>query len=120
MSMDGRGRVVDTIFQERLWRSVKDEEVYVHAYDSVNTATHRIGNYVDLDNKRRLHEALGYVPPAEIDHNASYNACQQGGVKGNLNIMIFCLDNPGHLNLMYKDHVVKRVYSSHLLKQAWE
>ena len=40
---------------------------------------------------------MGYVPPAEIYHNASYNACQQGGVKGNLNIMIFCLDNPGHL-----------------------
>lgn len=71
MSMDGRGRVFDNIFQERLWRSVKYEEVYVHEYDSVKTATHRIGNYVDLYNNRRLHEALGYVPPAEIYHNAS-------------------------------------------------
>ena len=71
MSMDGRGRVFDNIFQERLWRSVKDEEVYVHEYDSVKPATHRIGNYVDLYNNRRLHEAVGDVPPAEIYHNAS-------------------------------------------------
>jgi len=71
ISMDGRGRVFDNIFTERLWRSVKYEEVYVNEYDSVKTATDRIDAYFDLYNNRRLHEALGYVPPAEIYHNAS-------------------------------------------------
>jgi len=66
ISMDGRGRVFDNIFNERLWRSVKYEEVYLHEYTTVAMATEHLGAYFDVYNHRRLHSALGYVPPAEI------------------------------------------------------
>lgn len=66
ISMDGRGRVYDNIFIERLWRSVKQEEVYVHDYDSVKMATTRIDDYFERYNSRRLHQALDYATPAEI------------------------------------------------------
>ena len=66
ISMDGRGRVYDNIFIERLWRSLKQEEVYAHDYDSVQTAKHRIAHYFDLYNYRRGHQSLEYATPAEI------------------------------------------------------
>ena len=68
ISMDGRGRVFDNIFIERLWRSLKQEEVYPHQYESVPTAIHRIGEYFELYNERRVHQSLGYATPAEIYH----------------------------------------------------
>jgi putative transposase len=52
ISMDGRGRVYDNIFIERLWRSVKYEEVYLHDYESVRTARIRLGHYFDYYNRR--------------------------------------------------------------------
>lgn len=66
ISMDGRGRAYDNIFIERLWRSLKQEEVYPHNYESVQTAIHRIGEYFTLYNERRGHQSLGYATPAEI------------------------------------------------------
>jgi putative transposase len=75
ISMDGRGRVFDNIFNERLWRSVKYEEVYLHEYETVKMATERLGAYFDLYNHRRLHSALGYIPPAEVYFKGS----KQGG-----------------------------------------
>jgi putative transposase len=66
ISMDGRGRVFDNIFVERLWRSVKYEEVYVHDYDSVPTAWHRLNQYFQFYNHERLHQALGYRTPAAV------------------------------------------------------
>jgi putative transposase len=56
-SMDGQGRWRDNVFVERLWRSVKYEEVYLKAYDSVSTACKGIGQYIDFYNARRPHQA---------------------------------------------------------------
>jgi putative transposase len=66
ISMDGRGRVYDNIFIERLWRSVKYEEVYLNDYGSVKTAHTRLGSYFDYYNAERPHQALDYKTPAEV------------------------------------------------------
>ena len=66
ISMDGRGRFADNIFVERLWRSVKYEEVYIRAYESVAQARHGIGAYFEFYNHQRLHQALGYRTPRQV------------------------------------------------------
>lgn len=70
VSMDGRGRVYDNIFIERLWRSVKYEEVYLHDYGDVPQAYQRLGAYFAQYNDERLHENLGYRTPAEVHFGA--------------------------------------------------
>lgn len=69
ISMDGRGRVFDNIFVERLWRSLKYEEVYLKSYQNVREAKQEIGRYLAFYNQKRLHQALGYQTPAEIYHD---------------------------------------------------
>jgi putative transposase len=64
--MDGRGRVFDNIFIERLWRTVKSEEVYIHSYDTVRDAVYGLTRYFRLYNYERLHESLGYKTPHEV------------------------------------------------------
>jgi putative transposase len=64
--MDGRGRVFDNIFVERLWRSVKYEEVYLHSYQTVSEARHGLTRYFLFYNTERPHESLGYQTPYEI------------------------------------------------------
>jgi putative transposase len=64
ISMDGKGRCLDNVFVERLWRSVKYEEVYLHAYENVAEARGGIGRYLDFYNDERPHQALGYQTPA--------------------------------------------------------
>lgn len=66
ISMDGRGRLYDNIFVERLWRTVKYEEVYLHDYRTIQEARDRLGQYFHFYNKERLHEALGYRRPHEV------------------------------------------------------
>ena len=66
ISMDGRGRVFDNIFVERLWRTVKVEEVYLQDYQTVAEATLSLGRYFAFYNHKRLHQALGYRTPAEV------------------------------------------------------
>jgi putative transposase len=66
ISMDGRGRALDNVFVERLWRSVKYEEVYLKGYESVPTAIASLGAYFRFYNEERLHQALGYRPPAAV------------------------------------------------------
>ena len=66
ISMDGRGRVFDNIFVERLWRSVKYEEVYLQQYQTVHDARNGLTNYFIFYNMERLHESLGYRTPYEI------------------------------------------------------
>jgi putative transposase len=66
ISMDGRGRALDHVFIERLWRSVKQEEVYLRDYQSVGDARHGLAQYVGFDNEERLHQALGYRTPAMV------------------------------------------------------
>lgn len=63
ISMDGKGRWIDNVFVERLWRSVKYEEVYLHAYDSVAAATTGIANYLIFFNTRRPHSSLAAQTP---------------------------------------------------------
>lgn len=65
ISMDGKGAWRDNVFVERLWRSVKYEEVYLHAYDSVSAARAGIGRYLDLYNRRRPHSSLDDQTPDE-------------------------------------------------------
>jgi putative transposase len=66
VSMDGRGRYFDNIFVERLWRTVKYEEVYLHAYNSPAEARASLAAYFRFYNEERLHQALGYQTPAEV------------------------------------------------------
>jgi len=63
ISMDGKGRCIDNIFVERLWRSLKYEDVYLHAYDSPHEARVGIGRYFKFYNLERPHQALGYQTP---------------------------------------------------------
>src|SRR5436190_21680609 len=66
ISMDGKGRCMDNIFVERLWRSLKYEEVYLHAYASVAEAKTGIGAWLDFYNTERQHQSLGYRTPRQI------------------------------------------------------
>lgn len=66
LSMDGRGRAYDNIFIERLWRTVKYENVYPTGYGSARDAEVGLNAYLRYYNDRRLHSALGNVPPAEV------------------------------------------------------
>lgn len=66
ISMDGRGRAMDNIFTERLWRTVKYEEVYLKDYQSPREARQSLTEYFDFYNQGRLHQSLGYKTPAEI------------------------------------------------------
>ncbi len=58
LSMDGKGSWRDNVFVERVWRSIKYEEVYLKAYESVSHARHSIGDYIDLYNRKRPHSSL--------------------------------------------------------------
>ena len=61
--MDGRGAWRDNVFVERLWRTVKYEEVYLRAYESVSEARSAIGRYLDFHNAARPHSSLGGQTP---------------------------------------------------------
>jgi putative transposase len=66
ISHDGKGRAYDNIFVERLWRSVKYEEVYLKSYNSVSDAIQNLDAYFQFYNQQRLHQSLDYRPPAVI------------------------------------------------------
>ncbi len=66
ISMDGRGRWADNVFVERLWRSLKYEHVYLHAYESVGEARDKIGRYFEFYNARRPHSSLGAQTPDQV------------------------------------------------------
>ena len=73
ISMDGRGRAFDNIFSERLWRSVKYEEVYIKNYQVYIDAKNGLGNYFPFYNNRRYHQSLEYRTPYEAHYNISKN-----------------------------------------------
>ena len=73
ISMDGKGRFLDNIFIERLWRSLKYEEVYIKAYGSVAEARQGIGGWLGFYNEKRPHQALDYRTPRAV-HEAA--ACE--------------------------------------------
>ena len=103
ISMDGKGRVFDNIFIERLWRTVKVEEVYLRDYQTVTEAAYSLGRYFEFYNNKRLHQALGYRTPAEVYDAAvgtpvalrapSVPTALTYGGESILNSTIFCLDN---------------------------
>jgi len=66
ISMDGKGRALDNIFTERLWRTVKYEEVYLKEYASPNDARNSLTAYFEFYNTKRLHQSLAYQTPAQI------------------------------------------------------
>ncbi len=66
ISMDGRGRWMDNVFIERLWRTIKYEEIYLRAYDTATEARTRIDRYLAFYNSRRTHQALGRLTPDEV------------------------------------------------------
>ena len=66
ISMDSKGRALDNIFTERLWRTVKYEEVYLHDYTSPKEARSQLSNYFEFYNQKRLHQSLDYRTPAEV------------------------------------------------------
>lgn len=72
ISMDSKGRALDNIFTERLWRTVKYEEVYLHDYTSPREARHQLSEYFEFYNQRRLHQSLDYHTPAEVYSTGKY------------------------------------------------
>lgn len=70
VSMDGKGRWVDNVFVERLWKSVKYEEVYLHAYDSVSQAREGLHRYFKFYNERRPHSSLDGKTPNSVYFNS--------------------------------------------------
>jgi putative transposase len=103
ISMDGKGRVFDNIFIERLWRTVKVEEVYLRDYQTIAEARYYLGRYFEFYNNERLHQALGYRSPAEVYGVAvgtpvalrapSVPTAVLTGDESTLKEPIFCLDN---------------------------
>jgi len=103
ISMDGKGRVFDNIFVERLWRTVKVEEVYMRDYQTVAEATYHLSRYFEFYNNERLHQALGYRTPAEVYGVAvgtpvalrapSVPTALTSSNESTLKEPIFCLDN---------------------------
>ena len=75
VSMDGRGRCMDNVFVERLWRSIKYEEVYLKAYQNGTEASKGIGAYLAFYNQERPHPALGYRSPGQVSQAVSPQRC---------------------------------------------
>jgi transposase InsO family protein len=95
--------VFDNIFIERLWRTIKVEEVYLRDYETVAEARYYLCRYFELYNNKRLHQALGYRTPAEVYGVAVGTpvallapfvpTALTYGDESTLNTSIFCLDN---------------------------
>jgi len=98
ISMDGRGRAMDNVFTERLWRSVKYEEVYLHDYGTVSEAKQGIGNYIAFYNQERPHQSLNYKTPAEMYFDSNNQNKRPNCI---LNMANSCLDNGVHLKMLY-------------------
>ena len=81
ISMDGKGSYNDNLFIERLWRSVKYEEVYLKAYQDGRDARIGLGNYFRFYNTERPHQALGYRTPAEVFNSIPVEATSRGMVE---------------------------------------
>ncbi len=66
VSMDGRGRALDNVFVERLWRSVKYEDIYIRYYEAVSELSEGLGRYVAFYNQKCFHQSLDYQTPAAV------------------------------------------------------
>ena len=75
ISMDGKGRALDNVFIERLWRTVKYEEVFLKDYLNVGEAIASLGEYFRFYNRERSHQALGYQTPEAVYFSRARKAC---------------------------------------------
>jgi putative transposase len=66
VSMDGKGRCLDNVFVERLWRTVKYEDIYIKGYETVPLLSAGLGSYFPFYNEQRHHQSLDYRTPAEV------------------------------------------------------
>ena len=66
ISMDGKGRWIDNVFIERLWRTIKYELIYLHSFDTVAQAREAIADYIIFYNQRRFHQSLNYHTPDAV------------------------------------------------------
>jgi putative transposase len=66
ISMDGKGRWIDNVFIERVWRSIKYEEVYLKAYENLKEARLSLNDYINFYNRNRIHQSLDYMTPDEV------------------------------------------------------
>jgi putative transposase len=66
VSMDGKGRCLDNVFVERLWRTVKYEDIYIKGYETVPGLSAGLGSYFPYYNEHRPHQSLGYLTPAQV------------------------------------------------------
>ena len=78
ISMDGKGRALDNIFTERLWRTVKYENVYLKDYATPRAARQGLGQYLEFYNRERPHQSLDYRTPAEVYFDARKDALETG------------------------------------------
>ena len=83
--MDGKGRYLDNIFIERLWRSLKYEDIYIKSYASVPEARCGIEGWLNFYNGERVHQALGYRTPCEV-----FQAPETHGYVDNANALTTC------------------------------
>ena len=77
ISMDGKGRALDNIFVERLWRSLKYEEIYLNEYRSMEDLKRALKKYFNFYNTERFHQSLEYATPEEIYYSAFNRECQK-------------------------------------------
>jgi putative transposase len=75
ISMDGKGRAIDNIFTERLWRTIKYENVFIRGYESMVEARTGLMEYIDFYNDERIHASLSYRIPSDVYANARDVAC---------------------------------------------
>ena len=79
VSMDGKGRCFDNIFVERLWRTVKYEDVYLRGYSNPTELREGLKNYFRFYNERRPHQSLGYKSPMEIHRMNGSSVARKAG-----------------------------------------
>src|SRR5206468_392571 len=85
VSMDGRGRCLDNVFIERLWRSLKYEDIYLRDYESGPTLVRGVGKWFRHYNDCRPHQGLGYSTPGELYRNPESHGAQPAGWVQSLN-----------------------------------
>ena len=98
--MDGKGRYSDNIFVERLWRTVKYEEVYLKAYSNGREAKAGLDGHFHFYNNQRPHQALGYRTPAEVFNGDSVQSTEHPtGGRSSPNRALVNLGNTAGLSL---------------------
>lgn len=85
ISMDGRGRCMDNIFTERLWRTIKYENIYLNDYTDIYEANDGLTEYIQFYNEKRRHQSLNYKTPAEVyfDKNVEIKNIKSSQERGN-------------------------------------